>query len=241
MSTPENYFCKDGYAINAEAKTLNVLDSDQYWTKERIELSGSYQYYVYELASTIASQKGVVSALDLGCGTGVKTKAFISDKVRDVVLVDQESSKSLVQSILPGSKFIGADLEACEIDVASEFGLIICADVIEHLFNPMPCLQFVRKHLAPSGVALFSTPERDVLRGKDCMVSPHGSHVREWNGEEFKELLRFSGFEVEMHLTFPIERLSRIENLSRVMFNRLLKLPKWNGCQVAVCTRGAGK
>jgi SAM-dependent methyltransferase len=238
MPSSDNLFCKDGYIINSQARTLNILDSDDYWTQERIDRSGSYQYYVYKFAAKIALQRKFTCGMDLGCGPGTKTKVFFEKVLKEIILVDQPSSRNLIKNILPESHFIGTDLERCEISLDKSFDLIICADVLEHLFNPMPCLQFAREHLAPSGVAIFSSPERDILRGPDCLNSPHPSHVREWNSEEFKCLLQYSGFNVVNQLFFPIEKLSAFNNAARICIGKYIKHTQWNTCQVAICTIG---
>ena len=44
---------------------------------------------------------------------------------------------------------------------------------------------------------IFSTPERDLKRGKDCMGSNKPEHVREWNQKEFTKLMESFGFEIK--------------------------------------------
>lgn len=240
MTNPEQkFFCKDGYVINDEAKTLDFSESEMYWTQERIDASSQkqYQYYVYKLAAKIARQRKFSSGMDLGSGPGIKTKIFLSTVLKDIVLVDQPNTEKIAKEVLPSANFVGANLEDCNVDVGGKFDLIVCADVLEHLFNPIPCLKFALNHLAPSGVAIFSTPERDIFRGEDCMHSPHPSHVREWNSKEFNALLTFSGFEVLQQKCLPIEKLTRFEAWGWLFFHRIIRKSKWSLCQVAVCTK----
>lgn len=240
MTKPEqNFFCKDGYVINNEAKTLDFSESEMYWTQERIDASAQYQYqyYVYKLAAKIARERKFSSGMDLGSGPGMKTKIFLSTVLKNIVLVDQPNTEKIAIEILPNANFIGTNLEDCNVAFDGKFDLIVCADVLEHLFNPMPCLKFALNHLAPSGVAIFSTPERDILRGVNCMRSPHPSHVREWNSKEFNSLLTFSGFEVIQQMCMPMEKLTRFDALGRLFFQRLIRKSKWSSCQVVVCKK----
>lgn len=233
----ENFFCKEGYIVNDEARTLDFSESDVYWTQERIDASSRYQYHVYKLAAKIAKQFEYSSGMDLGCGPGTKAKSFLSKALKDVTLVDQPSSAVLARAILPQAVFVGTNLENCVAILDRKFDLIVCADVLEHLYNPLPCLTFAYNHLAPLGTVIFSTPERDVLRGKNCTYSPHPSHVREWNCTEFKDLLEYSGFEIIQQMCLPAGKLSRIVAPFRTILNPLLHPTSWNSCQVAVCKK----
>lgn len=240
----KNFFIKDGYSCNLEAKTFDIDLSDQYWTEERVEKAdiSYYQYDVYLLASKIALEKRLKVGMDLGCGPATKAKQILSIVLDKIVLVDQPSCEKIAKKLLPDAKFIGINLENCDqlldLDQKNEMmDLIICADVLEHLFNPYVCLKLIHKYLKPSGIVIFSTPNRDVLRGQKCMRSPHPSHVREWNKPELRDLLEYSRFNILEHLDFPPKRLSRIEQFVRFFLHYIVPLPRWNSCQVAVCSK----
>src|SRR5262249_39232024 len=75
---------------------------------------------------------------------------------------------------------------------------------IEHVQNPTPLIQNIRKLLKHAPVALISTPERDRVRGFDHMGPPGNiHHIREWNLAELRQFLSdqgmpasFSGFTI---------------------------------------------
>lgn len=209
--------------------------SEDYWTNERIELSALYQYYVYLLAYKLAKKNNYLSVLDIGCGPGTKADRILSRHFSDIILIDQPNCYSLVKKTLPNAEFIGTDLEHCSIKLKNKVDMIVCADVLEHLHNPFNCLKFAYENLKPSGLALFSTPERDFLRGSDCMTSPHPTHVREWNADEFQKFLDYSGFRVIKQIMLPVKKLQLIEEMFRIAFCSFINLPKWSSCQVAVC------
>jgi len=236
-SRTKDFFIKDGYVPNLSAKTLDIEPSDRYWTDERIEYSARYQHHVYVSAARIAAQKQYQVGLDLGCGPGTKAARILSKVLPEMILVDQPSSAELAKKTLPGAKFVSADLETCAFVLDAQIDLIICADVVEHLVDPLPCINFARDHLAATGTAIFSTPERDILRGPDCMTSPHPAHVREWNAAEFRALLEHSGFRILRHMTVPMERLSRLEEVARLSLDRILRLQRWHSSQVAICIK----
>jgi SAM-dependent methyltransferase len=131
-------------------------------------------------------------------------------------------------------EFRGMDLEAPDgTDLHGAFDLVICADVVEHLLDPDPCVRFLGALLRPDGIAVVSTPERDIMRGPACITSPKAVHVREWNASEFAEYLGAHGFTIRRHVLLPKGRVSRVQRLVRLLPRRSADL---NGCQMVVCT-----
>ena len=230
------FFIKPGYRANLAASSTAACAGEEYWTTERRALALQYQHHVYALAARLASSRGCTTGLDLGCGTAAKTARFLRPRLAELLLIDHPSNDSLVRATCPGARFIGADLETCAITLDREMDLIVCADVLEHLRSPLACLRLAKNSLARSGIAVFSTPERDILRGHECMSSPHPDHVREWNAREFLALLEDSGFRVESQVSLPPMRLPPAEALLCLVLARVVRRPRWHGCQVAICT-----
>jgi SAM-dependent methyltransferase len=236
MSGPEDFFVKDGYECNHAAVNHEQANIAEYWTPERIGNVFAYQYHVYELAAGVARDRGLRTGLDIGCGPATKTRKLLAPVLDDLVLMDQPACADLVAATVPGARFVPVDLETCGLTLPGGFDLIVCADVLEHLMNPRPCLDFARKHLAEGGVAVFSTPERDALRGRNCTRCLHDAHVREWNLREFRRLLEWAGFVVTAQPTVPVARLPRLEERLRVLTPAGFRPRRWRSCQVAVCT-----
>lgn len=232
-----NFFIKDGYVCNHAASTYEYSHVGEYWTKERIRQSSEFQYHVYALASRIAKTRGFKIGLDLGCGPARKTEKFLVPYLSEIFLLDQPNLKTFASAVLPNGKFIGVDLEVCGVALERCVDLIVCADVLEHLHDPTNCLKFVFDHLAPDGVAVFSTPERDFLRGRSCLASSHPSHVREWNRKEFRQLLEYYGFKVIRQTLFPAARIPAVQDFIRSFSIELFMPNRWKSCQVAVCSK----
>ena len=110
---------------------------------------------MYQLARSLLRQRGARSFLDVGAGPGTKLAELIAPLCSDLVLVDQPSSRELARQLLPGARFIAANLDSIDLQLGRGFDLIACADVLEHLENPVPCLHFIRNHLNPGGIALL--------------------------------------------------------------------------------------
>lgn len=206
-----SFFIKEGY--EARPALTREPSPGEYWSAARRSSASEYQWHVYQLASEF----GANGVADVGCG--YPTKAFQFFGACDVW--DQPTLREVVEENFPDLIFHSVDLEAPE-PTSERFDLVVCADVVEHLRDPTPCLDWLLELLEEDGVLVISTPERDLVRGVDNLRSPNPYHVREWNGAEFLMLLRSRGFEIERHTLLP-DRRGAIGAT----------------CQVAVCRRRA--
>jgi len=236
----ERFWIKPDYRARAP-HSFDAGGAERYWTPERIARSHLHQHPVYALCRRLLRARGAQSFLDVGSGPGTKVAELIAPLCGDVVLVDQPSSQPLVARLLPGARFVPANLEAPELSLGRGFDLVVCADVLEHLADPTRCVRFIREHLAPGGRAVISTPERDRLRGRDCRESPHPEHVREWNAVEFRAFLEHSGLAVLRQRLLPPQRVGRCEGIAAQLFGGIARRARWSACQALVCRRAEAR
>lgn len=230
-----NTYCiREDYQPRTEAETF-VDDPTKFWNESRIATSGFYQYYVYKMAAEQVSTMDSCSFADIGCGYPRKTRELIAPLTNDITLVDQPSMKGLIEERFPAMKFVPLNLEKNDTSLKGQFHCLVCADVIEHLLDPDPLLAFIRQLLAPGGIAIISTPERDIERGPDCLSSPKAEHVREWNANEFARYIASSGFDVQAHALLPAGRISKVEEMLLPLL-RSSMTSRYCGCQAVVCT-----
>ncbi|HEX2649766.1 MAG TPA: class I SAM-dependent methyltransferase [Burkholderiales bacterium] len=206
-----------------------------YWTPERIRLATRFQYDVYRIAAGLLSEPGVSSVLDVGSGPPAKLASLLPAKPLAIHLVDQAEAAPFAAQMLPAASFTAADLETIDADLGRRFDLVIFADVVEHLRNPDPCLEFIRRHLSPQGRLLISTPERDILRGRDCRACPHPEHVREWNSDEFGRFLESRGWRIVERGKVPARRTLAPLRLLGATLDGAGLAPAWYSCQFALC------
>jgi SAM-dependent methyltransferase len=184
------FFVKETYVERGDPEYFTDVGADQ--------LGIVYQPEVYPFAAHVARHYGCSHLIDLGCGRADKLAALFPEFMP--VGVDFGPNLAEARRRFPFGEWIEHDFEQDERlrlpHVSSRSG-VICADVIEHLRNPLPLLRTLRQLLDKAPFALLSTPERDLLRGVQHLgppVNPH--HVREWNLTELEQLLRWAGFRV---------------------------------------------
>ena len=61
-------------------------------------------------------------------------------------------------------------------------------------------ISYIKKYCHENTYIIITTPERDILRGKNCNRSPKNVHVREWNSFEFNKYLKNQGFKILAHV-----------------------------------------
>jgi len=232
----ETYCIRSDYRARPAAQTL-VENIEQYWNPQRRQSSGRFQWHVYLAAADQLSRRPGSRFADVGCGYPVKIRELIEPVCDDITLFDQPSMSPLIARDFSTYNFVPLNLEK-DSQYPGSFDCVVCADVIEHLMDPDPLLRFLESLLNEGGVLLLSTPERDALRGVDCLTSPHPEHVREWAFDEFRAYLSSRNVELEDHQRLPQKKLTALQELLpesiRANFRKTFL-----SCQLAVCRKGA--
>jgi len=232
----DSYFIKEGYQPNSLSKKNNNQKDSPFWNASRISSAIEFQYHVYQEALKILNKNDIKKVLDVGSGPPIKIREIFDCESIEIHLVDRYDVKKIAKKILPLSIFHAADLESINLELNQQYELIICADVIEHLLNPVPCISFIKRHLERNGIIVFSTPERDILRGSECFNCPHMDHVREWNQKEFKQFLEYNGFKIINQQLLPQKRITNLLQQLLKYSSLVGFYPKSFACQMVVCT-----
>jgi len=191
-----------GYTENPVEAVGGQPDDAGYWsnpTENRLRRARRYQDAVYRYAARLPLTPGSV-VLDVGCGTGLNLATHFSGRPVHTVGIDQPSAIALAQAEFPDREWIAADLrEDAPWHDLRERGpaLVICADVVEHVDDPVLLLQRLRRLVAPVGRVVLSTPDRERMEDQPVLGPPRNPHhVREWSHAEMRALLESSGFRI---------------------------------------------
>lgn len=147
--------------------------------------------------------------LDVGCGDGTRTVIF-DEFGRVVCGIDYLDW--LDKRVRYRIQFKQWDfMKACLPYKEESFDLLLCFDVIEHLYNPEVLLKEIYRLLKKDGVLIISTPNRNRLFGYLLQIlglrkfpygekksdDPYAQHVIEYLVPELKNLLNIEGFMVK--------------------------------------------
>jgi SAM-dependent methyltransferase len=143
-------------------------------------------------------------ALDLGCGTGVFTAELARAGLRAIGVEVAEAALARARTQHPSIDFRLAPIDGPLPLEDSEFDLVWCSEVIEHVADTARWLSEVRRVLAPGGRLLLTTPSHGRLRvalgGVERFSEPLGDHLHLYTHRSLARLLLEFGFaKIEIH------------------------------------------
>lgn len=211
MSDP--YFLKSGYQSRLEP---------DYFVDE--DLNAICQPDVYPEAAAVARRLGAHRIVDFGCGTAGKLAELHPEF--EIVGIDYGANIDACQERYDFGTWLEIDFDHDETHSHRKYlpgGLLVCADVIEHLVRPDRLLAMLREALDAGAVALFlSTPERELCNEPGHLgPPPNPAHVREWSTAELQRLMAAHGLRGHFGLT-------RSNSAEPYMWNILAVIPGSN-------------
>lgn len=159
----------------------------------------------FEVASMMISQiPAGARVLDVGCGTGVLSLKVAAERQADVVGIEPNPDRALAAknagvNVLQGELTSG-------LESLGKFDVLIFADVLEHIPDPLETLHICHEYLNPNGVVVASIPNVanwiirwELLRGRwdyaACGIMD-ATHLRWFTKKSVIELFENAGFNV---------------------------------------------
>jgi SAM-dependent methyltransferase len=146
----------------------------------------------------LANARAGERALDLGCGTGAFTAelARVGSSVIGVEVAEAALARARARH--PSIDFRLAPIDGPLPLEDSEFEIVWCSEVIEHVADTARWLAEVRRVLAPGGRLLLTTPSHGRLRvalgGVERFSEPLGDHLHLYTRRSLEQLLKEFGF-----------------------------------------------
>ncbi len=153
-------------------------ETDDFWTLARNDILLKY-----------INQEPI---FDVGCGSGILTKALISLN-KDVYSLDVDKRACELTKKF-NKKVICKSFDKIKPKDTPKLGTIVLADVIEHVENDLAFLKIANSILKEKGEILISVPYSMALWTKNDVAR---GHFRRYSKKELKEKLEASGFRVQ--------------------------------------------
>lgn len=146
--------------------------------------------------------------LDVGCSSGNFGHVLMEEKNCKVTGIDiNEEDLKLAEKRLDEAYKI--NIESDDISQLGKFDVVLMADVIEHLVDPLSALKKIRKVIKNNGKLIFSVPNManianriELLKGRfeytDYGLLDH-THLHYYDRVELEQLLARAGFAVDMY------------------------------------------
>jgi SAM-dependent methyltransferase len=138
------------------------------------------------------------SLLEIGTGSGYFL-SFIHSVFPKAALYGIEYDPRLLEETkkkVPFANCLNGNAELFDFG-NHKFEIIVSFQVIEHLYNPVAMLERVKKHLAPNGIFIFTTPNLDGFGAQIMGEKWHGyrdDHVNLKGFKDWQILLDNNGF-----------------------------------------------
>jgi 2-polyprenyl-3-methyl-5-hydroxy-6-metoxy-1,4-benzoquinol methylase len=179
---------------------------DKYRTPGYVGLNPDPLHYHRVIIRHVLDMPDVDRILDVGCATGYMASIIKRERDVEVVGIDV-SPHALDQAADVVDETVCGNIENLEIPWPdNHFDVIICGDVLEHLFEPTDTLSRLRSLLPAEGRLLASVPNvaywklrlhhlagRWKYTGRGIM---EWGHIRFFTQSSLQSLLRTSGYEV---------------------------------------------
>lgn len=163
----------------------------------------------------VGSIKGK-SVLDIGCARGYLGRT-LKDKGASYVVGTDISESALIESrqVLDETYVFNLDGEWPADLEAKRFDIVIMAEVLEHVFNPVGVLKKIRRILKEEGSLIITTPNFMTWTNRARFIFGNFKyqdqgmfdfgHIRWFTYSYLKKVLTDSGFDIakEEHIIFP--------------------------------------
>jgi len=172
--------------------------------------SGSHRYLGPKLVQ-LCRQYGATSVLDVGCGNGALCRDLHALGIHVVGLEPSRDGFETAKKLNPDIRFYRAGVNDSPTEIEeNDFDLVVCAEVVEHLYAPELLPKMALEKLRPGGILLVTTPYHGYVKNLALAVlgkwdSHHqplrtGGHIKFWSRASLQSLLHRNGFRVEKYI-----------------------------------------
>jgi ubiquinone/menaquinone biosynthesis C-methylase UbiE len=138
------------------------------------------------------------SILEVGCGIGDGTFELAKCAERVIAVELDRKRLKLAFDFFSHPHINYIIMDGCRLGFKDEsFDIVISFEVIEHLEDQERYLSEIRRVLKNGGMAIISTPNKDIIRVEGIPNNPE--HVKELNKNEFMYLLEKFFQKVELY------------------------------------------
>jgi 2-polyprenyl-3-methyl-5-hydroxy-6-metoxy-1,4-benzoquinol methylase len=185
-----------------------ILSSVIKYYEEYFAKGGQYVMETWGASSRVATLKDFIqenakdgdNILDVGCG----------DMYLSTLLPQYNWTGIDVNTFKAKGKAVKHELENTPYPFAdASFDLVICSEVLEHIFDPMIVTKEIRRLIKPTGTYILSTPNHNFIdhhfRGFEQIVyntteSWRKEHIHQYTIEAHNEMLTKGGFKIQKYV-----------------------------------------
>ena len=195
--------------------TLSRMESSHFWYR------GRHKFLFWHVRRIVGCDFSRFQVLDMGAGTGAWTKYLLQHKVQPRLIAVADSSPTavkLARESLP-NKVVCYQTDILEPVWDSEWDIIFCLDVLEHLTQPEQAVTNLRRALKPNGLLFITVPALKVFWS---WVDEMAQHKRRYSRKDLAELAKACQLRV-VDIRYFMFLLSPLVWVSRRLIDRKVK------------------
>jgi SAM-dependent methyltransferase len=161
----------------------------------------------HKIASSMLYHLPVRRVLDAGCGEGFGMRNVLANHPNAIGMDQQIEALQVARHVSPGNIFSVGDLLALPFQ-DSEFDLVICLEVLEHIEQPERALSEICR--VSNKWMLLSVPHEPLFRGANFLRGKNmhdwgndPGHVNHWSARSFAQFVRRQCPIIEQRQSFP--------------------------------------
>lgn len=182
-----NYGIREGYTARP---------TPEYYVDSKPD-NKTWQEDVYRVAAYLARESKAARLVDIGCGRAHKLVKYAH--LFELLGIDSGSNIQYCRDTYTVGAWIERDFEKpISLDeMLFENAVVICADVIEHLIDPLHLVALLQSALTKAQYVVLSTPDRLRTYHYNHDGPPANlHHTREWSLRELRDWFKAQGFNV---------------------------------------------
>lgn len=164
--------------------------------------------------------------LDIGCGSGYLGFLLKKD-FPEISIIGFDISETAIAQINSYEKAYTLSLDNSDIPEAdNSFDVVVCAEVIEHIYDIDHCLTEIKRVLKPGGKAIITTPNFSFWRyrikcllGRMPQILKDPRHVHAFTHDFLAAKCYNIGFSVSFGTN---ERIGRLTKVFKSVFNNTI-------------------
>ncbi len=183
---------------------------------------------ISKISSYVSKTNSKITILDIGCGDGVYEKLLPRDIFDNLYKIGVDfSKKQLKKAKKYFDKTNQVDLDSDKLPINDKsIDLVICSEVLEHLFFPEKVISEISRVLKPGGVVLITVPNFPSLQTRLSILLKGSAPMVNYSTN--KEHIRFyslNDIDVLLANKFTREEVRGIGSVLFDYWNTVFKLP----------------
>jgi ubiquinone/menaquinone biosynthesis C-methylase UbiE len=181
-----------------------------------------------EISRLVSESKSAITLLDIGCGDGVYEKLLPKDVLAKTKIIGVDFS---IEQLKKASKYLD---ETHRVDLDSEklpfkngsIDLVICSEVLEHLFFPEKILAEIYRVLKSDGILILTVPNFSSLQTRvSLFLTGMAPMVNYSTNKEHIRFYSLKDIDILLGNKFTKQKVRGIGSALFAHWNSAIKLP----------------